>query len=168
MRSRAVPLRSCEEIVVIGFLRDRCAAPSALGLWAAQTPRSRAGLLLCRLFEAGLQVIDDPVLRPAGQQTRREAPAGGSHARKRVVSRDKQNRGLKGRYIDAERFLRLWPFSIPASRPGLLTAASSRLVWKSLPILCFDRLGKKPGAKRRKYVATRVSAWFRETNRIEA
>ncbi len=56
----------------------------------------------------------------------------------------------------------------PASRPGLLTPASSRLVWKPLPILCFALLGNKPGAKRRKYVATRVSAWFRETNKIEA
>jgi len=33
-------------------------------------------------------------------------------------------------------------FLIPASRPGLLTAASSRLVRESLAALCLDRVGK--------------------------
>jgi hypothetical protein len=37
----------------------------------------------------------------------------------------------------------VWSFRIPALRPGLLTTASSRLVWKSLAILCFDRVSKK-------------------------
>jgi len=37
-------------------------------------------------------------------QTKREAPEVCSRARKRVVSRDNQDRGLKDRYIDAERF----------------------------------------------------------------
>ena len=79
---------------------------------------------------------------PMGKQTRREAPqvssvpppskSGvvtrvsnslqnkefrelllGSHARKRVVSRDKQNRGLEGRHIDTERLFH--SFSAPAS-----------------------------------------------------
>jgi len=38
---------------------------------------------------------------------------------------------------------RVWSFRIPALRPGLRTAASPRLVWKSLTTLCFDRVGNK-------------------------
>jgi len=34
-----------------------------------------------------------------GKETRREAPEVNSHARKRVVTEDKQNRGPKGRHI---------------------------------------------------------------------
>ena len=34
-----------------------------------------------------------------GKETRREAPAGNSHARKRVVTDDKKNRSLKGRHM---------------------------------------------------------------------
>ncbi len=63
---------------------------------------------------------------------------------------------------------RVWPFSIPTLRSGLLTAASSRLAQNSLPSLRIDRVANEPGAKRRQEVATRVSAWFRWTNRTEA
>ena len=42
----------------------------------AKTPRSRAGLLLCRLFEAGLEVIGSLVLQPGGQEN--EARSAGS------------------------------------------------------------------------------------------
>ena len=39
-----------------------------------------------------------------GHETRREAPAGGSHARKRVVAYDKPNRGLKGTLMPNDSF----------------------------------------------------------------
>ena len=66
-----------------------------------------------RLFEAGSKVVANLVLRSSGRRTRREAPAGSSHARKRAVSRDKQNRGLEGQHIDTERLFH--SFSAPAS-----------------------------------------------------
>ncbi|HEX9113133.1 MAG TPA: hypothetical protein VF888_02210, partial [Nitrospirota bacterium] len=60
------------------------------------------------------------------------------------------------------------PLKPRAHARGYYCTASSRLDWKSLEALRFHQLGKKPGAKRRKYVATRVSAWFRARNGIEA
>jgi hypothetical protein len=60
------------------------------------------------------------------------------------------------------------PLKPRAHARGYSCAASSRLVWNSSVNTWFYRMGWKPGAKRRQGVAARVSAWFRETNRIEA
>ena len=69
-------VRSSERTGHRSFLHDRCVASSALDLKAAKTPRSRAALLLCRLFEAGLEVIGSLVLQPGGQGN--EARSAGS------------------------------------------------------------------------------------------
>ena len=54
-------------------------------------PSLTAGSTHCRLFEAGLEFIGEHAALSNGHETRREAPGGSSHARKRVVTCEKRN-----------------------------------------------------------------------------